>query len=292
MKYPVSVWLDYYGELSTEEAIANLANAGFTHGEISLSHLKELMARGNPEATGKALRQYADCLGYNIPQGHLSFKGGLCDDSALERLMPELDLFAAVGIKKAILHANGGKELSDEERYDRWIHYIRKLSEYAEGTGVTICIENMYVVPQCDNATKIKSIIKDAGGKNLAICMDTGHLHLSRVNGCTEQSHREFILEAGDLLQAMHVTENNGVKDTHQMPFSARYGINWTEVMVALHDTGFKGLFNLEILGERNAPKPIKEAKLDFIRRMCSYMMSDEFLTLDPEAYIVPLNTR
>jgi len=85
-------------------------------------------------------------------------------------------------------------------------------------------------------------------------------------------------LEAGELLQALHIVDNNGIDDTHQMPFSTRYGVDWKEVVAALNDAGYKGLFNLEILGERNAPMVIKEAKLAFIRTMCDYMLSDEFL--------------
>ena len=131
MKYPVSVWIDYYDELSVEESISLLSKAGFTHGELSIVHLAQLMEKENPVATGKALKSYADGLGYAIPQGHLSFSGGLCDDAALERLKPELEFFAAAGIQKAILHTNGGKDLSEEARYDRWIHYVRKL--YVEG---------------------------------------------------------------------------------------------------------------------------------------------------------------
>ena len=34
----------------------------------------------------------------------------------------------------------------------------------------------------------------------------------------------------------------------------------------------------MEILGERVAPLPIREAKLGFIRNMCQYMLSEEFL--------------
>lgn len=292
MKYPLSVWLDYYGELSVDKAIANLAKAGFAYGEISLTHLKELKARGKPEATGAAVQQYADSFGYQIPQGHLSFHGGLCDDTALERLMPELDLFAAMGVQKAVLHANGGKELSPEQRYDRWIHYIRKLSEYVEGMGVTICIENMYTIEECRDAAKIKKIIHDAGGKNLAICLDTGHLHLTRMNKLTEQTHRDFIMDAGDLLQAMHITDNSGAEDTHQMPFSARRGLDWQEVMLALKEADYKGLFNLEILGERYAPPAIRKAKLDYIHTMCDYIMSEEFLNLHAETYLLPMNLR
>ena len=278
MKLSVSVWLGYFNELPVESAIAKLSKAGFDHGELSLGHLDQLMKTNNPEVSGNFLRQCADSYGYSIPQGHLSFIGGLCDDSAMERLKPELDMFASAGIRKAVLHANGGPELTDEERYDRWVHYIRKLSEYVEGSGVTLCVENMFTVPQCRTATQIKSIIKDAGNKNLAICLDTGHLHLSRATKVTEQTHREFILEAGNLLQALHIADNNGVADTHQMPFSARYGVDWKEVMSALGDADYKGLFNLEILGERNAPMAIKEAKLAFIRTACDYMLSEEFL--------------
>lgn len=279
MKYTVSVWIDYFKEMSVEDAIEELSRAGFSYGELSIEHLKVLMERPNPASTGTALKKFAEEKGYSIPQGHLSFAGGLVDDGALERLKPELDLFAAAGIQKAILHTNGGKDLSDEERYEKWIHYIRLLSEYVEGTGVTLCIENMFSVPQCRSVDQIKTIIRDAGEKNLAICLDTGHLHLSNVQKVLNQSQRDFILGAGDLLKALHIVDNNGIGDTHQMPFSARYGVDWKDVMQALGEIRYGGLFNLEILGERNAPLPIKRAKLAFIREMCDYLTSEEFLT-------------
>ena len=49
--------------------------------------------------------------------------------------------------------------------------------------------------------------------------------------------------------------------------------------MQTLQDADYKGLFNLEILGERNAPMPIKRAKLEFIRTMCDNMLSDDFIS-------------
>lgn len=278
MKLPISVFIDYFEELPVERAIEELSAAGFTHGELSIVHLAQLMEKPDSAATGAALKAVAEQNGYTIPQGHLSFRGGMVDDSALERLKPELDLFAAAGIGKAVLHTNGGDDLPDEVRYERWIHNLRKLSEYVEGTGVTLCIENLGSVPLCRSVYQIKDMIRDAGGKNLGICLDTGHLHLGNCQKWLQQSQREFILSAGDLLQALHITENNGIGDTHQMPFSARTGIDWKEVMQALRDVDYKGLFNLEILGERNAPMPIKRAKLEFIRTMCDQMLSDEFV--------------
>lgn len=278
MNIPVSVWIDYFEELSVEQAIAELAKAGYTHGELSLTHLAQLMKKPDPAATGTALKNTADINGYSICQGHLSFEEGLVDDACLERLKPELDLFAAAGISKAVLHANGGKELSDEERYDRWVKNISALSAYVEGTGITLCIENMFGVYQCRTANQLKQLVLDAGGKNLGICLDTGHLHLCRSQKLVEHTHRDFIRTAGNLLQALHITDNNGDNDTHQMPFSARYGVDWKEVMQALRDIDYRHLFNLEILGERGGNMTIKHAKLAFIKEMCRQMFSNEFI--------------
>ena len=293
MNFPVSVWMPYFSNLPVREAISNLVNAGFTHGELSTEHYRELLnSCGDPVTAGRTLKEYADSVGYKVLQGHLTFNGGLCDDSAMERLKPEMDMFMAAGIRSAVLHVNGGNELSPEERYDRQIFYLRKLADYVDGSGMNLCIENVHTLPQCYDAAKIKRMIQDAGGKNLGICLDTGHLHLTRTRGETAESFRDFILEAGDLLQALHITDNNGTEDSHQMPFSARRGILWREVMQSLKDIDYKGLFNLEIIGERYAPMAIKLQKLAFIRAMCQYMMSDEFLALDTDSYLPPMERR
>ncbi len=292
MNFPVSVWLPYFTNLPVREAISHLTNAGFFHGELSTEHYRELMACGDPVIAGRTLKEYASSVGYKVLQGHLTFNGGLCDDSAMERLKPEMDMFMASGIRSAVLHVNGGNELSPEERYDRQICYLRKLAAYVDGSGMTLCIENVHTLPQCYDAAKIKTMINDAGGKNLGICLDTGHLHLTRNAGHTEESFRDFILEAGDLLQALHIADNNGTEDSHQMPFSARRGVPWQEVMQALNDIDYKGLFNLEIIGERYAPLAIKLQKLGFIRTMCEYMMSDDFLSLKTGTYLPPIEKR
>lgn len=284
MKCPASVWIDYYEELPVEEAIKLLAEAGFAHGELSIVHAEQLLERGKPETVGKALKATADSYNYSISQGHLSFHevrglpGGLVDDVALERLKPELDMFAAAGISKAVLHLCGGKELPKEERYARWVKYVTELSDYVEGTGVTLCLENLPSIGPTRTAEGLLKFIADAGDKNLAICLDTGHLHLNNKRGDTNQTHGDFIRAAGDYLQAMHIVDNNGLGDTHQMPFSARTGVDWKDVMRGLRDVDYKGLFNLEILGERGGNPAIKAAKLAFIKTMCQEMLSDEFI--------------
>ena len=279
MKYPVSVWIDYWENESVEESIARLRKAGFTHGELSIIHLPQIMAAPDPVKYGAELKAYADNLGFTIPQGHTSFTEGLIGPEAVERLKPELDMFAALGIQKAVVHVNGGKDMTDTDaRYAEWIKNIRTLSEYVDGTGITLCLENLTAFPVTRSSDGLLQLIKDSGDKNLGICLDTGHLHLSNTKGTTNETHGDFIRNVGSYLQALHIVDNNGEKDTHQMPFSARTGVDWVDVMRGLRDVDYKGLFNLEILGERGGNDTIREAKLAFIKIMCEQMLSDDFI--------------
>lgn len=278
MNYPISVWIDYWEHLPVEESIARLAKAGFTHGELSVIHLPQIMEQGEPEKVGAQLKSYADSLGFIIPQAHLSFMEGLIGEQALERLKPELTMFAALGVKKAVLHVNGGDGMEDAKRYDCWVENIRKLAQFVEGSGVTLCLENLASIAPTRTAEGLLKLVADGGERNLAICLDTGHLHITNHQGTTNQRHGDFIRTAGDKLQALHIVDNNGLADTHQMPFAARWGVDWVDVMRGLRDIDYKGLFNLEILGERGGNDAIRTAKLAFIRAVCQEMLSDEFI--------------
>ena len=285
MKYPVSVWMGYYPEYHPAKVIDLLSEAGFTHTEWSTNCTTWLLEeRGTPAQLGQKMANHAAGCNMTIPQGHLRFKQGLCDDAAVELLKQDLDLFLAMGVKAAVLHCNGGKELTDEERHDRWIENLQTLCDYVKGTDLVLCLENLGSTPQTHTAQRLLGLIDAAGGgDNLGICLDMGHLHLTNGRGQTQQSLGDFIRTAGSRLQALHVTNNSGQGDDHLMPYSSRLGIDYREPIRALDEIGYKGLFNLEILGESRAPMAIRRAKLEFIQKMCAYMLSDEFLDLNEE---------
>lgn len=280
MKFSVSVWSDYYPEFEVEDAITQLQAAGFSYTELSINHGKKLLERsGTPEQVGRALAIFAKNRDFSIPQGHLSFKAGLCDSAVLDGLKRELDLFLGIGIENAVIHANGGSNLTEEERFQRRVENLSALAEYLNGTSLKLCLENLGSVPETHTVERIRKIMSAVGSDQLGICLDTGHLHLVNGKDLAQQSQREFICGAGKDLRAMHITNNSGGGDDHLMPFSSRFGIDYKEVMSALREIGYKGLFNLEILGENKAPMYIRNAKLDYIKKMTDYMTSDEFLT-------------
>ena len=86
----------------------------------------------------------------------------------------------------------------------------------------------------------------------------------------------EFIRLAGDRLIALHINDNDASRDQHLMPFGMG-NVDFKDVMRALRDIGYRGLFNLEIPGERRAPLHLRRVKLDYLKIVCDTMLSDEF---------------
>lgn len=272
MIYP-SVWTGYYVKETPEECCLRLKKAGFDRSELCHTHAEGLVERGDPEAVGTQLRRFLENEGFRLTQGHLTFTPGLATPACLELMKKELSLFLALGIRNAVVHFNGGNNLPPEERQAARLCQLRALQAHVKGTGLFLCLENLGSVPETHTAEKLLGIMEACGGENLGICLDTGHLHLVNGRGEASQSQREFILAAGRHLKALHITENNGKNDVHQMPYSARYGIDWPQVVQALKEIGYDGLFNFEVLGERNAPEPIKADKLQFMHRMAGTML-------------------
>ena len=277
MKAIPSVWSGYFNELSAEQAMEQLAKAGFTRTELWTGFLDRMLQQDDPEKAGRELGRFAADQGVRITQGHMRYKHGLCSKEAVEFLKQDLAVFAGVGITQAVLHINGGAQLENQERHDIWVKNIAAASEFAEGTGITVCLENLNAVPEARTADSLLEFIEESGGKNLGICLDTGHLHLSNQQEHIRQSQGEFIRKAGKYLQAMHVASNSGLADDQQMPYSARHDLDWKDVISALRQIDYAGLFNAEIHGEREAPLPVKIKKLEYIRWMMDYMLSDQF---------------
>lgn len=267
MIYP-SVWTGFYQELTAEECILRLKQAGFCHSELCHKHAGQLATQSDPTKRGLQLRSFLEGEGFSIPQGHLHFSPALADPASETLLKKELELFMAAGIHNAVLHFNGARELDPEARQAQRLEQLRKLQAFVSGTGVYLCLENLGSVPETHTVQQLLGIIEATGGTNLGICLDTGHLHLVNGRGEATQTQQEFILTAGRHLRALHITENNGKNDVHQMPYSARFGIDWPQVVAALRQVGYDGIFNMEVLGERNGSEPIREAKLQFLRTL------------------------
>jgi len=267
------IWTSYLYPSTPEEMVEQFAAKGWFHLELSTEHGDALLQRGDPEKTGRNFARFAGDRGVSLPQGHLWLT---CDiaaadqDPVVDALKRWLDLFAAVGVRAAVLHPGGNelrrREASREEIRERQVRALRHLSEHLGDTNLTICLENVSGIPEAED---LLALIDAVGRSNLGICLDTGHLNLASGD------QAGFIGTAGSSLKALHLADNEGQSDQHLMPYG-RGTVDWDAVMWALRDLPYEGLLNLEIPGENRGPLPVLLAKLDYLERIVQFMLEEQ----------------
>jgi len=266
------IWSSYFMQLPIEEAIPVFLECGFTESELSDEHAEELLKRGNPEKTGKQLKLFADSLGFRFPQGHLKLFANICAEDTgpvIDELKRWLDLFCAIGIQTAVLHAGlNNPDKTDEELLKKRCDSLLKLTDYIKGTSMTICIENLPLVTR--SSQPIVDIINCVGSERLGICLDTGHLNMNK----SLERQYSFIENAGSRLKALHIADNEGFSDQHLMPYG-KGNVDWTSVLRGLKKVGYDGAFSFEIPGESYAPFPILKEKLKYVRKIADYMTEE-----------------
>jgi len=266
-----AIWTSYFMELAPEAMVDTFAEAGWPQLELSDEHARALLDRGGPGAVGKRFKGYAAEHGVAFPQGHLWLA---CDIAApdqqpvIDGLRTWLDLFLALDVHAAVLHP-GGKALLEqgctaEALCEARVKALTALTDHIAGTPVTLCLEN--IPGMAPEAHDLRALIEAAGADHLGICLDTGHLNLA---GGDQQG---FIRQAGGLLKALHIADNDTSSDQHLLPYGGGT-VPWGDVVSALREIGYSGLFNLEIPGERNGPTPIKLAKLDYAKTLLAHLL-------------------
>ena len=267
MELKLSVWTNFFRELSPEKKLDEFAEAGYKYLEFSTEDGDSLLKRGKPETEGRAYCRRAADLGIEISQGHLYLQADILNRNDLESLKKWLELHNAAGIKNCVLHYGKGHAnnfpsgLLLEKRGEA----IKELKEVIRGTGMRICLENLSRDEDCST---LLELIKYAGEENMGICLDTGHLILAGGNPSL------FIAEAGELLGALHIADNEGYYDQHFSPYFGKSIFPWPEFMKALAANGYSGLFNYEIPGETGAPVEVLRLKLRYLKELTGYLQT------------------
>lgn len=265
----LSIWSSYYMDLSPEEAILEIEKNGYEYMELSDEHAEILLSRGDAKTVGAEFKRFASAHHVSIPQGHLYLKVAMCntEENGVEILKNWLDLFEAIGIENAVLHCDKmlyQPELDKEAIQQRNRAALQQLVQYLEGKNITICLENLRAHTQ--SVEELLWYIDELGSEHLGICLDTGHLNISKAS-----SQAQFIEKAGENLKALHIADNQGETDQHLMPFGIGK-VDMEEVMKSLKKIGYQNLYNFEIPGERACPLVIRGYKLQYIRQSMEYM--------------------
>ena len=269
-----SVWSSYDIDLTPEGMVLAMERRGLTVCELSDEHAAVLLEReGTPAEIGAAFAAYAKEHGLTFPQGHLLLNVLLCSKEidAVAILCRWFELFAAIGIKNAVLHCDI-KSFPEGASYEEVIaanaEKLKLLAPYAEKLGLCICLENLR--SYFATVDSLLDVIERVGSPALGICFDTGHFHLN-VKDATQES---FILAAGKYLHALHIADNDGTADQHLMPYG--HGrVDWKSVMRGLNAIGYSDCFNYEIPGERiRVPLAVRDAKVEYLKALTKHLFT------------------
>lgn len=138
------------------------------------------------------------------------------------------------GVLHSAIGVFSGKQRTKEEEnilFDVW----NQVGDYASKYDITIGIEpiNRYESYMCTGALETLALIEQSGAKNISLHLDTFHMNIE------EQSFYSPIIEAGNKLKHVHMTENDRGMLGEGL-------VNWDDLFKALNDINFEGHLVLE----------------------------------------------
>ncbi len=172
---------------------------------------------------------------------------------------------------------------SEEAEWEQTEKFLDSLAPMAKEMGITICVENIYnsvgghIVegPCCDVRKAVERIDRmndKYGAEVLGFCFDTGHANLVGID------FEEFITTLDYRLKVLHIHDNDGVSDLHQIPFTftkTRENLtstDWHGFIKGLKNINYDKVLSFETAPVLTAfPEEMKQETLAFIAKIGRY---------------------
>jgi len=222
--------VDYFGyNISPEERMKAIKAAGFD-GVILLwaDYFDEDFNR---------FPDYAAKAGLYVENAHAPYRGAnalwydnLNGTDYTERLIACIADCAFYSIPTLVMHPTSkGKIPLPEDRVG--LDRMKRIAETAERFEVNVALENM------GSPDYIGYIFDNVKSDRLGFCYDSGH-HLCFT------PKLDLIGKYGNRLMALHLHDNNGISDSHNLPMTGK--VNWAELSNKLNKLGYSGACALE----------------------------------------------
>lgn len=190
----------------------------------------------------------ADQLGMVFVQAHAPdgehFLPGEARDALILATNRSIEACSMLGIPGTVVHAaqHPDPNATPREFIDINIEFYQALYAAAEKYNVKIYIENSCEqnMPRYYLRTgrEMKEFLTLANHPLLQACWDTGHANMRNMD------QYQSLIDLGESLQALHIQDNYGDRDSHVMPFIGT--CNFDQILQGLVDIGYKGAFTLE----------------------------------------------
>ena len=146
---------------------------------------------------------------------------------------------------------------TEEAEWQKTHEFLDSILPMAKEYGITVCLENLYESvgghlvegPGCDARKAVERIDRinaEYGAEVLGFCFDTGHANLIGID------FEKFITTLGARLKVLHIHDNDGVGDLHQIPYTFtktrenKSSTDWEGFVRGLRTINFDGVLSFE----------------------------------------------
>ena len=146
---------------------------------------------------------------------------------------------------------------TEEAEWQKTHEFLDSILPMAKEYGITVCLENLYESvgghlvegPGCDARKAVEHIDcinAEYGAEVLGFCFDTGHANLIGID------FEKFITTLGARLKVLHIHDNDGVGDLHQIPYTFtktrenKSSTDWEGFVRGLRTINFDGVLSFE----------------------------------------------
>ena len=211
-------------------------NSYLTNTDIYQSNLNKFFSRSSEELCDffAPHKEGAKAAGISIHQMHMPYPIYIptvkeeVNDYLWNEVAPKsMDICEFLECKYIVIH---GLKMayylgSEEAEWEYTAKFLDSIAPRAKEMGATICMENLYTSvgnhiiegPCCDAKKAVKRMEEfntRYGAEVLGFCFDTGHANLTGLD------FESFLTTLGDHLKVLHIHDNDGIYDLHQIPFT------------------------------------------------------------------------
>lgn len=287
----------------------NLKKAGFTCCDFSLNAYplngktyvlgeKNFFDQSVPELENffKPHKEGAERAGITVNQMHMTYPVYMpqaaqeINDYLWNQAAPKsMEICAFFGCRYIVVH---GFKLayylgSEEQEWEQTERFLASLAPMAKEMGITMCIENLYENigghiaegPGCDVRKAVERIDRMNDryhAEVLGFCFDTGHANLVGID------FESFITALGHRLKVLHIHDNDGRSDLHQIPFTFtrtrenKPSTDWEGFVRGLRNICFDKVLSFETAPVLTAfPEALKEEVLALIAKIGGYFKDE-----------------
>lgn len=275
MQMAPAIWTALYAELPLHEALQTLHAHGWQAFEASTEHMVQIEAADDLEAVIERTLGCLQELGLSMPQAHALLQADVAafdEDKRREdvkRLCAHIEIAAQLGVRTVVIHPGGRQGATTRAERDSItalnVEAFRRLGDQAGERGLRIGLENL-MRRGASMPYEMLDLLAAIDHPAIGITLDTSHANVAGLELAIA------IRELGFHIIATHISDNDGSGDQHRTPGNG--SINWPTVMLALHEIGYDGLFNLEIPGERHALLPLRAFKSRHARQVAEWLVT------------------